>query len=245
MNLGTYMGTQSDTGVTTLTVHCNGSVPFTIGLNAGMGTGATTATRKMTGPSSVTLNYKLFQDSARTINWGNTANVDTKAGTGSQVISIYPRVLAGQLVAPGTYFDTISTFTQSFAVTAVVQATCTVSAAPLVFGTYIGSPLAGTSGVTVTCTNTTTWNIGLNAGTTIGATVTTRKMAGPAGAALPYGLFLDSGHTKNWGLTTGVDASTGTGSGAAQPISVYGLIAAGLVARPGSYSDTIIATVSY
>ena len=66
-------------------------------------------------------------NSARTTNWGNTAGVDTVAGTGTgsnQIIYVYAQVLTGQFVAPGTYTDTISSATASFTVTAVVQATC-------------------------------------------------------------------------------------------------------------------------
>ena len=55
-----------------MTVTCTNTTTFNIGLNAGTATGATVTTRKMTGPASATLNYKLFRDSARTQNWGNT-----------------------------------------------------------------------------------------------------------------------------------------------------------------------------
>lgn len=101
----------------------------------------------------------------------------------------------------------------------------------------------------VTCTNTTPYNVGLSAGGATGATVTARKMTGTTGLAtgvlLGYGLFTDSGHVTNWGNTIGTDTVTGTGSGAAQALTVYGEIPASELVAPGSYSDTITATVSY
>jgi spore coat protein U-like protein len=245
LNFGNYVGTLQ-TGVNHATVNC--TTAYTIGLNAGLGAGATTATRKMTGPAGATLNYQLFQNAARTTNWGNTSGVDTFAGTGSlspQTINIYSQVAAGQLIAPGTYNDTISSATASFTVTAVVQATCLVSATNMAFGTYTGAVATSTSAVSVTCTNTTPYNIGLSAGLATGATVTTRKMTGPASATLNYALFRDSARTLNWGNTVGTDTISSTGNGSAQLSSVFGKLAVGQLVTPGAYSDTIIVTVTY
>ena len=47
------------------------------------------------------------------------------------------------------------------------------------FGTYTGSAIAPTTTLSVTCTNGTTYNVGLNAGTSAGATVSARAMTGP------------------------------------------------------------------
>src|ERR1700726_522658 len=82
-----------------------------------------------------------------------------------------------------------ATATTTFGVTATVQATCLVSATPLAFGTYTGALATSTSAVSVTCTNTTPYNVGLSAGLATGATVTTRKMTGPASATLNYAMF--------------------------------------------------------
>ena len=106
-----------------------------------------------------------------------------------------------------------ATATTTFGVSATVQATCLISATPMAFGTYTGVVANSTSTVTVTCTNTTTYNVGLNPGLATGATVTTRKMTGPASALLSYGLFSDSAHSVNWGQTVGTDTVAGTGNG--------------------------------
>jgi spore coat protein U domain-containing protein, fimbrial subunit CupE1/2/3/6 len=138
-----------------------------------------------------------------------------------------------------------ATATTTFQVTATVQATCLISATNLAFGTYTGVQVAQTSTISVTCTNTTPYNVGLNPGTASGATVTTRKMTGPGGALLAYALYQDAGHTINWGQTVGTDTEAGTGNGSAQALTVYGLLTAGQYVTPGAYVDTITATVTY
>ena len=138
-----------------------------------------------------------------------------------------------------------ATTTTTFSVTATVQSTCLVSATALAFGTYTGAAATSTSAVSVTCTNTTPYNVGLSAGLATGATVTTRSMTGPAAALLGYALFSDAARTVNWGQTIGTDTVTGTGNGSAQAITVYGQAAASQYVAPGAYADTITATVTY
>ena len=138
-----------------------------------------------------------------------------------------------------------ATATTTFAVTATVQATCAVTATALGFGTYVPTAAsAAASTVSVTCTNATPYNIGLDAGTFSGATVTNRSMTGPGSASLNYALTSDSAHTINWGNSAGSWVA-GTGNGSAQPVTIYGQVAAGQYVGPGAYSDTITATVNY
>lgn len=138
-----------------------------------------------------------------------------------------------------------ATATATFGVTATVQATCLLSASSLAFGTYTGTQTDATTTISVTCTDTTTYEVGLDAGTAPGATVTTRRMTGPSSSYLGYGLYSDAARTANWGATAGVDTVAGTGNGTAQSITVYGRIPASQFVRPGSYTDTITATVTY
>jgi spore coat protein U-like protein len=138
-----------------------------------------------------------------------------------------------------------ATATTTFAVSATAQATCLISANSLGFGTYSGSLVSTTTSVSVTCSNGTSYNVGLNAGTASGATVTTRAMSGPGGATLNYALYQDSSHSTNWGNTVGTDTESGTGNGSAQSLTVYGQLTANQYPSPGSYSDTITATITY
>jgi spore coat protein U-like protein len=241
LSFGTYTGPQLN-GTATGKVTCAGAwdIPF----NQGTGVGATQTIRKMTGTGGATLNYQLFTDAARTINWSNTTGNEA-SGTGNATVTIYGQIAAAQYATPGTYTDTISSATTTMPVSTTVQANCTVSAAPLTFGTYSGTQLSATSTISTTCTNTTAYNVGLSAGTATGATVTTRKMTGPSSSVLSYKLSSDSGNTINWGNTIGTNTVSRTGTGAVQSLTVYGQVSAGQYVAPGSYSDTITVTLTY
>jgi spore coat protein U domain-containing protein, fimbrial subunit CupE1/2/3/6 len=140
-----------------------------------------------------------------------------------------------------------ATATSSFSVTMTINASCTVvSAAALNFGSQgvLTAAVNQTTTLQVQCTNTTPYNIGLNAGTGSGATVTTRYMtAGPATVA--YSLYSDTNHTVVWGNTVGTNTVAGTGNGAAQAYTVYGQVPAQTTPAPGTYTDTITVTVTY
>ena len=142
-----------------------------------------------------------------------------------------------------------ATATATFNVTATVNATCTISAANLNFGTYSpasGSPTVGSTNLTAQCTNGTPYQISLSAGTTKGATIGTRLMTNGT-STLSYNLFTNSSDTTIFGdgTTSGSTTASGTGNGNAQTIPVYGAIPAGQFVSPGSYSDSITATISY
>jgi spore coat protein U-like protein len=138
-----------------------------------------------------------------------------------------------------------ATAPSNIAVSAIVMATCTNTVTPMAFGFYAGVQSDSTASVTVTCTNTTSYNVGLSSGMAPAATVITRRMTGGVGVFLGYALFSDTGRTSNWGSTIGTDTVTGVGSGAGQVLTIYGRVAAGQFPAPGAYTDTIIATVIY
>jgi spore coat protein U-like protein len=143
--------------------------------------------------------------------------------------------------------------TATFQVTATVVGACLTSTPnTLAFGNYNASTPTSTTGTTsfnVTCTVNTAYSLGLNAGVSAGATITTRKMTSATAAAgnntLAYGLFKDSGHGTNWDNST---AGTGyTGTGVAQPYTIYGAIAAGQYGAGAAtdYADTVTLTLTY
>lgn len=133
-------------------------------------------------------------------------------------------------------------------VSATVQSSCLVSAAPMVFGSYdptSATPTNATGLITVTCTTGTNFVVGLNAGTAAGATVSTRQMSNAA-QRLNYGLFTDANRTSNWGNTSGVEALPPiTATLVPSVITVYGQIAAQQNVPAGAYSDTVTVTVTY
>src|ERR1041384_7097006 len=100
-----------------------------------------------------------------------------------------------------------ATATSTMTVQMTITATCTVnSATSMNFGTQgiLSANVDQTSTIQVTCTNTTPYNIGLDAGTGTGATVATRKMTS-GGTTVNYTLYSDSGRTTVWGNTVSTD----------------------------------------
>lgn len=73
---------------------------------------------------------------------------------------------------------------------------------------------------------------------------TLRQLGFPVQGDAPVYL---SGHNTVWGATTGTNTVAGTGTGANQVYQVYGQVANPSVnnAAPGSYQDTITATITY
>lgn len=94
----------------TISVHCTNGTPYTVGLGMGGGAGATVAVRKMTGPSSATVDYSLYRDAAHKQVWGVTPGEDTVAGTGNgsaQTMTVYGRVPAQRTPGAGAYSDIV------------------------------------------------------------------------------------------------------------------------------------------
>ena len=94
----------------TIQAQCTNSTPYSIGLNAGTGAGATVTTRKMTS-GGTTINYSLYRDVARSQVWGTTTGTNTVSATGtgsSQNHTVYGRVPVQTTPDPATYSDTIN-----------------------------------------------------------------------------------------------------------------------------------------
>jgi len=217
---GTYTGGTVAVAAT-LTVNCSAGFDYVIGLNGG-GSGVTTARTMTSAPVVSQLAYQMYQDAAHSVVWGDNNGVDTVSATGTganQTFTIYGLMPVGQNVVPGSYADHPIAYVQSgpsasFSPMAFVPASCAISAGNLSFGTYAASTLYGNSTLTITCTDTTGWEVGLDAGTSAGATVASRAMTGPSASTLPYGLFQSNSYTQTWGMTSGTDTVTGTGRGA-------------------------------
>ena len=139
--------------------------------------------------------------------------------------------------------------TATFDVTLTIIADCIIATNNLNFGSSQGVLAAAVNTNTtlnVTCTNTTPYNVGLNAGTGTGSTVTSRVMSGTGAntSTVSYTLKQTSGGA-NWGNTQGTDTVSGTGSGSSQTLTVYGSIPAQATPQPDAYKSTITATVYF
>lgn len=142
-----------------------------------------------------------------------------------------------------------ATTTGVLTVQATVVATCSVGSSTLAFGVI--NPATGTAtlpsvNVNVTCTQGTSFAIGLGDGGN--ASGTQRRLKGSSQAQyISYDLFRDSAGTQRFGDSVSSQRLVGqTGLGAtANTIPVYGSISAGQSAPADTYSDTVPITVYY
>jgi spore coat protein U-like protein len=154
-----------------------------------------------------------------------------------------------QLAHAATYSN--GTAIATFTVTLTLNANCSIAANPLNFGSngVLATAINQQTTVSVTCTNTTPYNVGLDAGTVTGSSVTNRLMAGTAtgntATTVGFELYQDAGHTVLWGNTQGTNTVSGTGSGSAQSIVVYGQVPAQATPKPDTYQTSITATVYF
>ena len=139
--------------------------------------------------------------------------------------------------------------TATFDVTMRIVADCAIAVNGIDFGQTQGvlaTAVAASSNISVTCSNTTPYNIGLNAGTGTGSNGTTRYLSGTGANAstVRFNLYQAPGASP-WGNTQGTDTLGGTGNGSAQNLTVYGEIPAQATPTPDSYKSTITATVYF
>jgi len=153
----------------------------------------------------------------------------------------------------GAHSAMAGTASTNLGVSAMVTASCTIGASPLAFGNYdsltnASAPLDNTGSVSVTCTSGAPTSITLGQGSNPAGTSTDaspkRQMNDGGSNNLAYSLYQDSGRTTAWGNTSGTGAS-GTGTGSLQTLTVYGRVTAGQTPPPGSYTDTVTATVTF
>jgi spore coat protein U-like protein len=140
-----------------------------------------------------------------------------------------------------------ATTTTTFQVQITIEAQCIInSASTLDFGTQgvLSANVDQTSTLQVQCTDTTPYNIGLDAGTGTGATVATRKMTNGS-ATINYTLYSNSGRTTVWGNTISTDTVSATGNGASQSYTIYGRVPAQTTPAANAYTDTVTVTVTY
>ena len=148
-------------------------------------------------------------------------------------------LLATSAIAPA------ATKTAKFNVTAKVENDCTVAATDLAFGNVglISSNVDSTSTISITCTPTTAYKVGLDAGNVSGSTIDTRLMSsGPE--TLQYQLYSDAARTQVW--RDAADSSVGgTGTGAVQTMTVFGRIPPQTTPAVGNYAAQVTATITF
>jgi spore coat protein U-like protein len=275
---GAYDTINPTAGTSSITITCNHNgqaftFNYTIALSSGSGS---YGTRQMTGAGD-TLNFNHYTSLAHTTVWGDgTAGTATVSGSisvpqggagtnGSQIQTVYGLIGAPQN-ATATAYATASpitvtlsattagdfpTTTATFNTNASIAAQCNMSAANLSFGTInpLSSQVDATTSLTINCTKNTSYTVGLDAGTTSGATIAQRKMANGADI-MNYNLYTDAARTIIWGNSAAAPLwvpGSGAGLRTPQTLTVYGRVASGQTnLAVGNYQEnTITVTLTY
>ena len=212
------------------------------GLNAG-------GSQRRAARGSDRLDYALSRDAGHTLAWGDSAGTRlaatvTSATPTSVTLNWWIRFPAGQADPAGTYLDTVTLSlyqgtsanpsltdtaprTASLSVSALIESRCAISAAPgtltLAYTSFQATAASASTGFAVLCTLGTPYTASLDA-------------AGGTLADLNYQLAI-------------TPAGARTGSGAAQPMSIVGSLAAGqagtCAAASCSASRTHTLTITY
>ncbi len=148
-----------------------------------------------------------------------------------------------------------TTQTTTFTVSVTITASCTISASNLAFGPQgvLAANVDQTSTITVQCTNTTPYTVGLDNGLNFLGGTRRMKDTGAGTTFVNYALYTDSVRTLGWLTTTSTTTCTGgsntcaigTGSGSNQTITVYGRIPPQTTPAPATFNDTVTATITY
>jgi spore coat protein U-like protein len=189
------------------------------------------------------------------------------SGSANKTFTVYARVLANQQTATPLSYSWSSTspgikygYKGSTACptggktttggstvwTATVLANCLVSATSVNFGSagLIAANVDATGTVTPQCTNSTPYTVALNGGNAGASDPTQRKMSKGA-EKITYGLYQNSARSQPWGSTAGTNTVAGTGNGSNQALTVYGRVASQTTPSPGTYTDSVVVTVTY
>ncbi len=234
----------------------NGTYPLSGGLRQ-MGSGANR------------LRFNAYTTAAYSTVWNatNQIQVALRSTVPSATTFYYGRVAAAQQTAiPGVYSTTMTvtirmrtytgttipacptgaSTTATFNVTGTVVSSCIATATNLTFPStsFFTANIDASSAVNVTCTNTTPYNVRLNGGTTGAANPALRKMTLGLNQ-ITYGLYRDVARTLGWGSTDGTNTAPGTGTASAISHTVYGRIPPQASQPAGTYTDTIVVTVSF
>lgn len=123
------------------------------------------------------------------------------------------------------------------------MASCSASTQAVDFGSYdvfSGTPLDGAGAVEASCSPAAAYTISISSG---GGSYTQRELTGGA-LVMNYNLYTNASHSVIWGDGTG-STSVVAGSGDGELHTIYGRAPAGQNLPAGSYSDTLIVTITF
>jgi len=131
-----------------------------------------------------------------------------------------------------------------------INGTCTMNAGGTVdfgsVGGINGTPLNAQETITVNCTLGTPYQIAIDEGGTVGATVAARKMTGGLGGTVDYTLHQGSYTGTLWGNgTLSTSTLSQNGTGADETITVYGVVPTQVSPANDTYSDIVNLTITW
>jgi len=171
---------------------------------------------------------------------------------GIRLASLAVSAIATMIVPAFALADVANT---NLAMVSNVVANCISTANPIAFGTYSPlntQPLTAVGALVITCTQGATPSVVISLGANPSGSV--RRMTAGAGNYLPYTLLtptLPSPNASCAGATTEYPtaapgfALTPAPNFAPRTFTICGQIAAGISVPSGTYSDTVLATVSF
>lgn len=162
-------------------------------------------------------------------------------GNYSQLLAAKAIWSVGSCSSPSLLYAGSQNFT--FTAKATVAKSCNITTNDLIFPPAgdLNTPIDGQTTLNVQCTKGTPYTIGLNGGTS-GATDPTARLMKKGTESIRYGLYQQAGGVAPWGATSTIG---GTGNTFYLPTIVYGRVPVQPTPSPGTYTDTIIATVTY
>ncbi len=141
--------------------------------------------------------------------------------------------------------------TATFVVSLTVSSDCSISANPLPFGTATSAlavtAMTHSTSLSVTCSSGTGYTLSLDKGNTTGSAITSRLMGGTGSntQTVQFQLYIDSGLSNVFGDGTNGSTVSGTGTGSAVSVPIYGQVPAQPIPAADSYSTTETATISF
>jgi spore coat protein U-like protein len=174
------------------------------------------------------------------------AGVYTDSFTGSTVAKIEYKQGQNHCTSIGNNPD--GTEFESFTATANNIAACTVSATNIIFLSVLSLKdfnVAAKGTINVTCTTGISYQVGLDGGLSGATDPENRKMT-LGEEEVTYQLHHDVTRNKPWGNTINTNTAGGIGSGSSRAFTVYGRVPRRQpTPAPGTYTDTIIVTVTF
>jgi spore coat protein U-like protein len=211
--------------------------PLTFTLNAPQLTGGTSSVN-FTAYAQIPAGA-LLASMAQTVGNANTVYSSSFAGAATMKYAFY------LLIPPSCQVGFSQAF--SFQVQATVVNDCNISVGSLAFAnsSLLSSPVRTTANLAIQCVNNNAYQISLSGGSAAG-NVAARKMKSLANSETIAYRISNALDGTVWGDgTAGTVTVTGTGNGAVQNLTLYGMVPAQATPSPGDYKDTVTATVAF